>query len=41
MKRFLLDTNAWRANGLCVVTRNVAEFSRVSGLLLENWQEMP
>lgn len=30
-----------RTNGLCAVTRNVAEFNRVPGLLLENWQEMP
>ena len=40
MKGFLLDTNAWIAllkgdskvaAGLCVVTRNVSEFSRVPG----------
>jgi tRNA(fMet)-specific endonuclease VapC len=27
-----------RTAGLCVVTRNVSEFSRVPGLLVENWQ---
>jgi tRNA(fMet)-specific endonuclease VapC len=28
-----------RAGGLCVVTRNVSEFSRVPGLSIENWQD--
>lgn len=28
-----------RAAGLCVVTRNVSEFSRVPSLSLENWQD--
>lgn len=28
-----------RAAGLCVVTRNVSEFSRVPGLSIENWQD--
>jgi tRNA(fMet)-specific endonuclease VapC len=27
-----------RASGLRLVTRNVSEFSRVPGLLVENWQ---
>lgn len=27
-----------RAAGLCLVTRNVSEFSRVPGLIIENWQ---
>lgn len=28
-----------RAAGLCVVTRNESEFSRVPGLAVENWQD--
>ncbi|MBK6975536.1 MAG: type II toxin-antitoxin system VapC family toxin [Sterolibacteriaceae bacterium] len=28
-----------RAAGLCVVTRNVSEFERVPGLVVENWQD--
>ena len=27
-----------RTTGLCVVTRNVSDFSRVPGLQVENWQ---
>lgn len=27
-----------RANGLCLVTRNVSEFARVPDLQVENWQ---
>jgi tRNA(fMet)-specific endonuclease VapC len=27
-----------RAAGLCLVSRNVSEFNRVPGLLIENWQ---
>jgi tRNA(fMet)-specific endonuclease VapC len=27
-----------RAAGLCLVTRNVSEFNRVPGLVVENWQ---
>ncbi|MCK7578762.1 MAG: PIN domain-containing protein [Chromatiales bacterium] len=30
-----------RAADLCVVTRNVSEFSRVPGLIIENWQDAP
>lgn len=29
------------ANGLTLVTHNTAEFSRVPGLLIEDWQAMP
>lgn len=28
-----------RAAGLCLVTRNISEFSRVPGLRFENWQD--
>lgn len=30
-----------RSAGLCLVTRNVSEFSRVPGLAVENWQVSP
>ena len=29
-----------RSAGLCVVTRNVSEFSRVPALMIENWQDV-
>lgn len=29
-----------RASGLCLVTRNVSEFSRVPNLIVENWQDV-
>jgi tRNA(fMet)-specific endonuclease VapC len=29
-----------RSAGLCVVTCNVSEFSRVPALMIENWQDV-
>ena len=28
-----------RSAGLCVVTRNLSEFTRVPDLMIENWQD--